>query len=63
MPARRSDEEAARLGDEIYERNIRRQVEATHRGEVVVALPLRGPAGQGREIDAVIDTAYNGFLP
>ena len=35
MPARRSAEEAARLGDEIYERNIRRQVEATHRGEVV----------------------------
>ena len=35
MPARRSAEEAARLGDEIYERNIRRQVEATHREEVV----------------------------
>ena len=35
MPARRSAEEAARPGDEIYERNIRRQVEATHRGEVV----------------------------
>ncbi len=35
MPARRSAEEAARLGDEIYERNIRRQVEATHRGEIV----------------------------
>ena len=31
--------------------------------EAVVALPLRGPAGQGREIDAVIDTGYNGFLP
>ncbi len=28
-------EETARLGDEIYERDIRRQVEADHHGEVV----------------------------
>ena len=30
--------------------------------EAVVTLPLRGPDGQSREIDAVVDTGYNGFL-
>ena len=30
-----SKEEVARLGDEIYERDIRRQVEATHHGNIV----------------------------
>ena len=30
--------------------------------EAVVTLPLRGPAGQAREIEAVIDTGYSGFL-
>ncbi len=35
MPARRQAEEPARLGDEIYERQIRPQVEAAHRGEYV----------------------------
>ena len=32
---RRPKEETARLGDEIYERNIRHQVEAEHDGEFV----------------------------
>lgn len=32
---RRPREETARLGKEIYERDIRTQVEADHRGEVV----------------------------
>ena len=32
---RRPREETARLGREIYERNIRRQVEADHHGEIV----------------------------
>ena len=31
----RPKEEIARLGDEIYERDIRRQVEATHHGNIV----------------------------
>ena len=30
--------------------------------EAVVTLTLRGPAGQTTEINAVIDTGYNGFL-
>ncbi len=32
---RRSREETARLGDEIYERDIRCQVEGDHHGEIV----------------------------
>ncbi len=32
---RRSPEETARLGKELYERDIRRQVEADHHGEIV----------------------------
>lgn len=35
MVTRRPSEETARLGDEIYERDIRRQVENDHDGEVV----------------------------
>ena len=35
MRARRTAEEAGILGDAIYERDIRRQVEDAHRGEVV----------------------------
>jgi clan AA aspartic protease len=30
--------------------------------EAVVSVSLHGPAGQAREIEAVIDTGYNGFL-
>ena len=30
--------------------------------EAVINLPLRGPVGQTREIEAVIDTGYSGFL-
>ncbi len=35
MPARRTAEEAGRLGDEIYERDIRQKVEDTHHGKIV----------------------------
>ena len=35
MPSRRSREETARLGDEIYERDIRAQVEVGHPGEYI----------------------------
>ena len=34
-PTRRSAEETGRLGDEIYERDIRANVEAMHHGKVV----------------------------
>ena len=34
-PTRRSREETARLGEEIYERDIGPKVEATHLGEVI----------------------------
>ena len=34
-PVRRPKDETARLGDEIYERDIRPQVEAEHDGEYV----------------------------
>ena len=30
--------------------------------EAVVTLSLRGPAGQTRDIDVVIDTGFNGYL-
>ena len=30
--------------------------------EAVVTLPLLGPAGQAREVDAVVDTGFNGYL-
>ncbi len=30
--------------------------------EAVINVPLRGLAGQARQIDAVIDTGYSGFL-
>lgn len=35
MTVRRPDEETARLGDAIYERDIRAQVETDHHGEYV----------------------------
>ena len=35
MVKQRPTDEIARLGDAIYERDIRREVEADHRGEVV----------------------------
>ena len=30
--------------------------------EAVVTLSVQGPQGQAREIDAVVDTGYNGYL-
>ena len=34
-PTRRSAEETGRLGDEIYEKDIRPEVEAAHHGKIV----------------------------
>ena len=30
--------------------------------EAIVALPLRGPAGQARDVNAVVDTGFTRFL-
>ena len=30
--------------------------------EAVITLPLQGPAGQAREVEAVVDTGYTGHL-
>jgi len=30
--------------------------------EAVITLPVQGPAGQTREVEAVIDTGFNGYL-
>ena len=35
-------------------------VNAAH--EAVVTIPVQGPAGQSREVEAVIDTGFNRFL-
>ena len=51
---RRPREETARLGKEIYERDIRRQVEADHHGEVVaIDVDSRSWAVADGEIAAV----------
>ena len=39
---------------------IRGTVNAAY--EAVVSLPLRGPAGQARDMDAVVDTGFTRFL-
>ncbi len=30
--------------------------------EAVITLPLRGPTGRTREVEAVVDTGFNGYL-
>ena len=44
-------DEITRLGDEIYERDIRKQVEADHDGEVVAIDVESGKLGHRRERD------------
>ncbi len=34
----------------------------THRREAVIRLRVRGPAGQDQEIEAIIDTGFDGWL-
>ena len=41
MPSRRTAEEAGLLGDEIYDRDIKRQVEGAHHGKIV-AIDVNG---------------------
>lgn len=52
---RRPREETARLGDEIYERDIRTQVEADHRGDVVAIDVESGSWAVGDNVIAATD--------
>ena len=52
---RRPREETARIGDEIYERDIRPQVEADHRGEVVAIDVESGSWAVGDNVIAATD--------
>ena len=54
-PTRRPSEETARLGDEIYERNIRPLVEADHHGEVVAIDVDSGSWALGDDVIAATD--------
>ena len=54
-PPSRPAEETARLGDEIYERDIRQQVEADHRGEVVAIDVESGNWAIGDNVIAATD--------
>ena len=50
-----SSEETARRGDDIYERDIRRQVEADHHGEVVAIDVESGEWAIGENVIAATD--------
>ena len=54
-PTRRPTEDTARLGDEIYERNIRPLVEADHHGEVVAIDVDSGSWAIGDNVIAATD--------
>ena len=54
-PTRRPREETARLGREIYERDIRREVEADHHGEVVAIDVDSGSWATGEEVLEAVD--------
>ena len=54
LPTRPRDE-IARLGDEVYERDIRRQVEADHHGEVVAIDVESGSWAIGDNVIAATD--------
>ena len=55
-PTRRPREETARLGKEIYERDIRPQVEAAHFGEVVAIDVDSGKWAVGDNVIAAADS-------
>ena len=54
-PTRRPSEETARLGDEIYERNIRPLVESDHHGKVVAIDVDSGSWAIGDDVIAATD--------
>ena len=51
----RSKEEIARLGSEIYERDVRREVEADHHGEIVSIDVDSGKWAIGEDILDAVD--------
>ena len=55
MVTRRTAEETARLGDEIYERDIRQKVEADHQGAVVAIDVESGNWAIGDNVIAATD--------
>ena len=57
-PPSRPREETARLGNEIYERDIRRQVEADHQGEVVAMDVESGNRAIGDNVIAATDRLW-----
>ena len=54
----RPSKETARLGDEIYERDIRQQVEADHHGEVVAIDVESGNGAIGENVIAATDNLW-----
>ena len=56
MVTRRTAEETARLGDEIYERDIRQKVEADHQGAVVAIDVESGNRAIGDNVIAATDS-------
>ena len=54
-PTRRPREKTARLGKEIYERDIRQQVEAAHQGAVVAIDVDSGIWAMGEEVLDAVD--------
>ena len=54
MPPRRPRQVTARLGNEIYERDIRSQVEAAHCGEIVAIDVTSGGWAIGDSIGAAV---------
>ena len=55
MLAHRTAEETERLGDQIYERDIRRRIEADHQGEVVAIDVDTGSWAIGDNVIAATD--------
>lgn len=58
-PPDRPKEETARLGEEIYERDIRSQVEADHHGEVVAIDVESGNWAIGDNVIAATDRLWD----
>lgn len=54
MPSHRARQDTARLGNEVYERDIRSQVEAEHYGEIVAIDVAGGEWAIGKSLGAAV---------